>query len=288
VPWLPGYENSKPVRIGNAAHGQLQLDVYGEVMDALHQARRGGLPENPRGWAIQRAMLDHLAEVWREPDHGIWEVRGEPKQFTYSKAMAWVAVDRAVKSVEQFGLEGPLETWKALRAEIHEDVCRNGFDAGLGSFVQSYGSGKLDASLLQLPCLGFLPPQDPRIRGTVEAVERNLLADGFVLRYDPSETDDGLSQHEGAFLACSFWLADAYAMLGRTDDAKRLFERLLALRNDVGLLSEEYDASVRRQVGNVPQAFSHIALVNTAHNLTRAAMPAEQRAGRDAKAEKRS
>ncbi len=282
VPWLQGYANSRPVRIGNAAHGQLQLDVYGEVMDALHQARRGALPENARGWAIQRALLGHLAEVWRKPDHGIWEIRGEPKHFTHSKVMAWVAVDRAVKSVEQFGLHGPVEPWRALRQEIHEDVCRNGFDERIGSFVQSYGSRTLDASLLQLPCVGFLPPQDPRVRGTVEAIERKLLVDGFVQRYDPAETDDGLNQHEGAFLACSFWLADAYALLGRMDDARRLFERLLTLCNDVGLLSEEYDPGTRRQVGNFPQAFSHIALVNTAHNLTRAEKPAEQRADRDA------
>jgi GH15 family glucan-1,4-alpha-glucosidase len=279
VPWLPGYEGAKPVRIGNGAHGQLQLDVYGEVMDALHQARRGGLPQNEAAWALQRALLDHLETVWERPDEGIWEVRGLPRHFTYSKVMAWVAFDRAVKDVEDLGLEGPVERWRELRERVRADVCANGYDEGLGSFVQSYGSRELDASLLLLPTVGFLEASDPRFRGTVEAIERTLLVDGFVLRYDTGAADDGLPAGEGAFLACSFWLADAYLLLGREDDARRLFGRLLALRNDVGLLAEEYDSRAGRLVGNFPQAFSHIALVDTAHNLGRGrAGPADQRA----------
>jgi GH15 family glucan-1,4-alpha-glucosidase len=218
--------------------------------------------------------------VWRQPDEGIWEVRGAPRHFTHSKVMAWVAFDRAVKTVECFGLEGPIEHWRRLRQEIHDEVCRHGFDAELGSFVQAYGSKTLDASLLLLPAVGFLPPEDPRVRGTVAAIERRLVVDGFVLRYDTAEAADGLPPGEGAFLACSFWLADAYVLLGRMADAQRLFERLLALRNDVGLLAEEYDPKAGRQVGNFPQAFSHIALVNTAHNLTLAAKPVAQRSDR--------
>jgi GH15 family glucan-1,4-alpha-glucosidase len=277
VPWLPGYENSRPVRIGNAAHAQHQLDIYGEVMDALHQTRRGGLVVGELGWSVQRSLLTHVEAIWQEPDEGIWEVRGERRHFTHSKVMAWVAFDRAVRSVECFGLDGPLETWRKLRDQIHHDICCRGFDTELNSFVQSYGSKQLDASLLLLPVMGFLPPEDPRIRGTVEAIERRLVVNGLVLRYDSSETDDGLPPGEGAFLACSFWLADAYVMLGRTDDARRLFEQLLSLRNDVGLMAEEYDIQSNRQVGNFPQAFSHLALVNTAHNLTRIAKPTEQR-----------
>ena len=265
------------MRIGNAAHGQLQLDVFGEVMDALHQARRGGLELREEDWSFQRAMLDHLAEIWSHPDEGIWEVRGGPRHFTHSKVMAWVAFDRAIKATEQFGLVGPVDRWRALRQAIHDDVCTHGFDRRLGSFVRSYGSEDLDASLLLLPTVGFLPPQDPRIRGTIAAVERHLFVDGFLLRYDTHRSDDGLPGGEGAFLACSFWLADAYVLVGRIDDARRLFERLLALRNDLGLLAEEYDTEAHRLVGNFPQAFSHVALVNTAHNLSRATKPAEQR-----------
>ena len=278
VPWLIGYENSTPVRIGNAAHSQLQLDVYGEVMDALHVARRGGLAASDSGWAVQLALLAHLETIWAEPDEGIWEIRGPRCHFTHSKVMAWVAFDRAIKSAEQFHLDGPVERWRAVREEICDDVCRRGFDRELGSFVQCYGSKQLDASLLLLPCMGFLPPSDPRIRGTVAAIERGLMADGFVRRYDTSHTDDGLPPGEGAFLACSFWLVDAYVMCGRLDDARRLFERLIALRNDLGLLSEEYDPAAGRLTGNFPQAFSHVALVNSAFNLTRARKPAEQRA----------
>jgi GH15 family glucan-1,4-alpha-glucosidase len=278
IPWLPGYENSQPVRIGNAAYSQLQLDVYGEVMDALHQARRGGLPPSPFGWELQRALLDHLETLWREPDEGIWEVRGNRQHFTYSKVMAWVAFDRMVKSAQEFGLPGDIDRWAKIRAAIHADVCDNGFNAEVGSFVQAYGSNQMDASLLLLPAVGFLPTQDPRIRATVEAVERKLMVDGFVLRYDTHKTDDGLPPGEGAFLACSFWLADDYVLQGRMEEAQALFERLLSLRNDVGLLSEEFDPVSGRLVGNFPQAFSHVALVNTAANLSRAIKPAEQRA----------
>jgi GH15 family glucan-1,4-alpha-glucosidase len=277
IAWLPGYENSRPVRIGNAAHEQLQLDVYGEVMDALHQARRGGLKLSDADWAFQCAVLRHLEDVWRRPDYGLWEIRGEPRHFTYSKVMAWVAFDRAIHDVEQFGLNGPVHHWRRLRQVIHNEVCERGFDPELGSFVQSYGSKELDASLLLLPTVGFLPPEDRRIRGTIAAVEQRLFVDGFLLRYDTHTSDDGLPEGEGAFLACTFWLADAYVLLGRIDDARELFERLLALSNDVGLLPEECDTRGHRMVGNFPQAFSHVALVNTAHNLSRATKPAQQR-----------
>jgi GH15 family glucan-1,4-alpha-glucosidase len=277
VPWLPGYEGSAPVRIGNAACSQRQLDVFGEVMDALHQARRHGLAASESGWAMQQAFLSHLEHIWAEPDEGIWEVRGEPRHFTYSKVMAWVAFDRAVKSAEDFELDGPRERWRQLAAEIHADVCRRGFDAELGSFVQSYGSKQLDASLLLLPEVGFLPPDDPRVRGTLRAIEQRLLIDGFVMRYDTEKEHDGLPPGEGAFLACSFWLVDAYVLQNRWSDARRLFDRLLALRNDVGLLSEEYDPRTGRLVGNFPQAFTHVALVNSALNLAHGERPVEQR-----------
>jgi GH15 family glucan-1,4-alpha-glucosidase len=282
VPWLPGYENSLPVRVGNAAHGQMQLDVYGEVMDALHQARLGDIPESVDVWQLQKAFAEHLEKIWQQPDQGIWEVRGRPQQFTHSKIMAWVAVDRAVKSAEQFGLDGPVDRWRALRNEIHADVCANGFNPGRNAFVQAYGSDLIDASLLMVPLVGFLPASDPRVRGTVEAIEKELVVDGFVLRYDSEATDDGLPPGEGAFLACSFWLADNYILLGRRPDAERMFERLLGLRNDVGLLAEGYDPGLKRQVGNFPQGFSHIALLSTAFNLSHdhqrgAKRPAEQR-----------
>jgi GH15 family glucan-1,4-alpha-glucosidase len=280
VGWLPGYENSAPVRIGNAAHTQLQLDVYGEVMDALHQARRGGLDSGEAAWSVQRALIDHLENVWHLPDAGLWEVRDDPEHFTYSKVMAWVALDRALRGAGMFGLEAPVRRWQQLAQRIHDDICTNGFDPQLGCFVRAYGSRQLDASLLLLPAVGFLPASDPRIRGTIEAIERQLLVDGFVLRYDTTAEGDGLPPGEGAFLACSFWLADAYVLLNRHADARRLFERLLALRNDVGLLAEEYDVIGQRLAGNFPQAFSHIALVNTAYNLTHARKPVEQRSGR--------
>jgi GH15 family glucan-1,4-alpha-glucosidase len=278
LPWLAGYENSRPVRVGNAAHGQLQLDVYGEVMDALHVARRGALAGSASGWALQRELVNHLERIWRQPDEGIWEVRGPRCHFTHSKVMAWVAFDRAIKGVEQFGLRGPVDHWRKLRGEIHADVCTHGFNRELNSFVQCYGGKELDASLLLLPSMGFLPPDDPKVRGTIAAIERGLMADGLLRRYDTYRSDDGLPPGEGAFLACSFWLVDAYVMLGRLDDARHMFERLMSLRNDVGLMSEQYDPASARLAGNFPQAFSHVALVNSAFNLSRARKPAEQRA----------
>ena len=277
IPWLPGYENSAPVRIGNAASGQIQLDVYGEVMDALYFGRKKGLPTDDAMWALERTLIAHLEKIWREPDEGLWEVRGGRRQFTHSKIMAWVAIDRAIRSAEEFGLEGPLDEWRTMRQEIHDDVCQNGFDTSLGSFVQSYGSKHLDASLLMTALLGFLPITDPRVQGTIAAIERGLMHDGFVLRYDTDTAVDGLPSGEGAFLACSFWLADNYVLLGRIDDARKLFERLLSLCNDVGLLAEEYDPVRKRLVGNFPQAFSHIALINTAYNLGRVTGPAADR-----------
>jgi len=269
LPWLAGYESSKPVRVGNAAVEQLQLDVYGEVLDALSLARRSGLDTYAPAWAVQRQLMNYLEGHWREPDEGIWEVRGPRRHFTHSKVMCWVACDRAVRVVEQSGLTGPLGRWRALREEIHRDVCEHGYDADLGSFTQYYGGRGLDAALLLIPQVGFLPASDPRVRGTIDAVQRELQVDGFVLRYPTPEdtTVDGLPGGEGAFLACSFWLADALHMLGRTGEARELFERLLDLRNDVGLLAEEYDPRYQRQVGNFPQAFSHVGLVNTAYNL---------------------
>jgi GH15 family glucan-1,4-alpha-glucosidase len=279
LPWLPGYEGARPVRVGNAAVNQLQLDIYGETMDALHQGRSGKLAENKAGWAMQRALLDHLEAIWDQPDEGIWEMRSGRRQFTYSKMMVWVAFDRAIRSVEEFGLEGPVEHWRALNARIHEEICNRAFDPTIGAFVQSYGSKNLDASLLLIPTIGFLPPHDPRVRSTIEAIERNLMTEGLVLRYNTTETSDGLPAGEGAFLACSFWLADSLLLIGRQNDAKRLFERLLTLRNDLGLLSEEYDPNAKRLVGNFPQALSHIAHVNTAHNLARSEKPAGQRLG---------
>ncbi|MFC7474490.1 glycoside hydrolase family 15 protein [Dankookia sp. GCM10030260] len=277
--FLSGYQGAKPVRIGNAAAGQLQLDVYGELMDAMHHARRAGIPPSDDAWGLERTLTNRLVDLWDQPDEGIWEVRGPRRHFTYSKVMAWVALDRAVRGIEEFGLRGPLAQWRAVRDRIHADVCRHGFDAARGTFVQSYGAPQLDASLLMIPLVGFLPPEDPRVAGTVAAIERELLRDGLVRRYDTATVADGLPPGEGAFLACSFWLADNYVMLGRRDEARALFERLLALRNDVGLLAEEYDPQAGRQVGNFPQAFSHVALVSTAGNLARAVKPAEQRSG---------
>jgi GH15 family glucan-1,4-alpha-glucosidase len=278
APWLPGYENSAPVRIGNAAHSQLQLDVFGEIMDIHHQARRGGLPTTDSGWDTQLKFLEHLAKIWREPDEGIWEVRSGPRHFTHSKVMAWVAFDRAIKSAETFGLPGPLEEWRNLRETIFNEVCEKGFDKELGTFVQSYGSKQLDANLLLIPSVGFLPVTDPRVEATIAAIERRLLRGGFVMRYDTAAAEDGLPPGEGAFLACSFWLVDVYVLQGRTVDAETLFKRLVGLCNDLGLLSEEYDPRAKRLVGNFPQAFSHVALVISAYNLTRAAKPVEQRA----------
>jgi GH15 family glucan-1,4-alpha-glucosidase len=283
VPWLAGYEGSKPVRIGNAAADQLQLDVFGEVIDAFYQGLKGGLPGDDYAWSLQCALLKRLAEIWDEPDRGIWESRGAPRHYVYSKVMAWVAFDRGVRTVREFGHDGPVELWDRLRRRIHADVCAKGFDRALGSFVVAYGDTKLDASLLLIPSTGFLPPDDPRVKGTVAAIEKRLLVDGFVMRHDPAEQELDLVHGEGAFLACSFWLADAYVLLGRHDDATTLLDRLLALRNDVGLLAEEYAPALGRQLGNFPQAFSHIALINTVHNISRAEKPAMQRSGQNGK-----
>jgi len=268
LPWLTGYEGSRPVRVGNAASEQLQLDVYGEVIDCLYQARVHGLPVDPNAWQLQLTMLDHLATAWRQPDDGIWEIRGERRHFVHSKAMTWVAFDRSIRTVETQGLDGPVDHWRTVRDEIHHEVCERGFDPELNSFTQSYGSRELDASLLVLPLVGFLPATDPRIGGTVEAVERELLQDGFVLRYRTQKAGvDGLPAGEGVFLPCSFWLVDCYELLGRHKDAHELFERLVDLSNDLGLFSEEYDPKAKRLLGNFPQAFTHLALVNTAFNL---------------------
>lgn len=283
--WLPGYENSRPVRIGNAAHAQLQLDVFGELIDAFHQARMTKLKLNDGTWALECAVLDHLTDVWNEPDHGIWERRGDGQHYVFSKVMTWVAFDRAIKSAEKFGLEAPLERWYRLRDTIHKDVCEKGFDPALNSFVESYGSTWLDASLLLLPAVGFLPSSDPRIRGTIEAIEQHLIRDGFVLRHDPREVrSDEQEPIEGAFLACTLWLADAHVLAGNIEKAEALFQRVVEIANDVGLLAEEYDASARRQIGNFPQALTHIALINTANNLSTAKAtckkPAMQRSER--------
>ncbi len=278
VEWLPGYLDSKPVRIGNAAHGQFQLDVYGELMDTFEQAREGALAPTDSGWALQLELVKHVELSWKNPDYGIWETRGPALHFTYSKVMAWVVFDRAIRAVEQHGLTGPVEQWHATREAIRAEVWEHGFDADRNTFRAAYGKTTLDASLLLLSQVGFVDAEDPRYVGTVEAIERDLLVDGFVMRYDTASTDDGLGPGEGAFLACSFWLADAYISIGRREDARILFERLLATRNDVGLLAEEYDGRTQRLVGNFPQAFSHVGLINTAFNLTRAAHPAEQRA----------
>jgi GH15 family glucan-1,4-alpha-glucosidase len=268
IDWLPGYEASAPVRVGNAAVDQFQLDVYGEVMDSLHQARRQGLAEEDSDWQLQSQIMDFLESKWKEPDEGLWEIRGQRRHFTHSKIMAWVGFDRAVKAVDEFGLDGPSGRWKGLRDDIHREVCREGFDSERGAFTQYYGTKQLDASLLLTPLVGFLPASDERVKGTIEAIEKELSVDGFVMRYSEDYEDvDGLPQGEGAFLACSFWLVDCLTLLGRKEDAVRMFERLLAIRNDVGLLSEEYDVEHHRLVGNFPQAFSHVALANSAHNL---------------------
>ena len=284
LPELPGYEGSCPVRIGNAAAGQVQLDVYGEVLDSLYQARKKGLPESAPAWSLQKALIGHLEKIWALPDDGIWEIRGPRRHFVHSKVMAWVAVDRAVRTMEEFGEEGPLERWTKLRSEIHDEVCRLGFSRDLNSFVQYFGSKELDASLLMLPLVGFLPCDDPRIQGTIAAIERDLMKDGFVARYNTRTNVDGVGGTEGSFLACSFWLVDNYILQGRLKEARKMFERLLEIRNDVGLLAEEYDPKEQRQLGNFPQAFSHLALVNTAYNLNHAAAdhrkPAKHRASR--------
>jgi GH15 family glucan-1,4-alpha-glucosidase len=277
--WLPGYEQSRPVRIGNAAVNQRQLDVYGEVMDALYVASRAGVAADSDAWAVQRLVIDFLASVWNEPDEGIWEVRGPRRHFTHSKVMAWVAIDRAIKMAGLHGFEGPVDRWSALREEIHADVCGRGFHEGRNSFTQYYGGTELDASLLMIPLVGFLPVDDPRVIATTTAIEGELMEGGFVRRYREATAPnvDGLPPGEGVFLPCTYWLCDNYALSGRMDEARALFERLLALRNDVGLLSEQYDPASRRMLGNFPQAFSHVSLINTALNLTRSGGPAHDR-----------
>ncbi|MBV9523263.1 MAG: glycoside hydrolase family 15 protein [Alphaproteobacteria bacterium] len=277
LPWLRGFAGSKPVRVGNAAHAQFQLDVFGELMDALQVARKHGLELDNEAWRVQTQLLDFLEGAWQRPDHGIWEIRGPKQHFTHSKVMAWVGLDRSIAAVESFGFKGPLERWRALRAEIHADVCRHGFSTQKNAFVQYYGGKDLDAALLMLPLVGFLPVSDLRIEGTVAAIQRELVYDGLVLRYLTHTGVDGLEPGEGAFLACTFWLVDNLTLLGRDDEARALFERLLSLRNDVGLLAEEYDPRARRQLGNFPQAFSHIGIINSAQNLVLAKGPAKQR-----------
>jgi GH15 family glucan-1,4-alpha-glucosidase len=272
------------VRVGNAASAQFQLDVYGEVMDALHQGRRAGMSDDGGfGWGLQCALMDFLESGWKEPDEGIWEVRGPRRHFTHSKVMAWVAVDRAVSAVNRFGCDGPVDRWKMLRQEIHDEICAKGFDAERNTFTQYYGSKQVDASLLMVPLVGFLPATDPRVLGTMAAVQRDLTTpEGFVRRYAGNSTDDvdGLPPGEGCFLACTFWLADNLVLAGRRPEAEALFERLLGIANDVGLLAEEYDPVAKRLLGNFPQAFSHVSLVNTAHNLTpKAPTPAKRDGG---------
>jgi GH15 family glucan-1,4-alpha-glucosidase len=280
VPWLPGYQGSAPVRIGNAASNQLQLDIYGELLDALCQGRHDVLAPAPSGWALQERLIEHLLQIWEQPDEGIWEVRGGRRQFTFSKVMAWVALDRTVHDAERFKLRAPVDRWRQVRDQIHATICSQGFNQSLNAFTQSFGSSELDASLLRLPIVGFLPADDPRVRGTIAAIERELVSDGFVLRYR-SETDvDGLAPGEGAFLPCTFWLADAYILQGRKREARALFERLMAVCNDVGLLAEEYVPHARRQVGNFPQAFSHLALIGTALSLHDTTTGPVQRRGR--------
>lgn len=277
LPWLPGYEGSRPVRIGNGAAGQVQLDVFGELMDTFYLARRYGLEADEDGWRIERELMRALEDIWRRPDHGIWERRGEPKHYTNSKMMAWVAFDRAVRTVENFGLEGPVERWRATRDELHAEVCERGFDRAEQAFTWEYGGHELDSSLLMMPLVGFLPASDPRVVGTVAAIERRLMRGGFVQRYERSMGKDGGPIFDGAFPLCTTWLADVYALMGREEDARRVLERLLSIRNDVGLLAEEYDPEAGRQLGNFPQAFSHLGLIDTARNLSEREKPAEVR-----------
>jgi GH15 family glucan-1,4-alpha-glucosidase len=278
LPWLRGYKESRPVRVGNGAVGQFQLDIYGEVMDTFHNARAHGIESDDHTWPLQKVLVDFLQSNWERPDAGIWEMRGPERHFTHSKVMAWVALDRAVKAVERFRLDGPAARWKVLRQRIHDDICRRGYDPARGTFTQYFGGKTLDASLLLLPLVGFLSPHDPRMKATVEAIGRDLCHEGLIRRYDTDRTEDGLAGGEGVFLACSFWMADNLALLGRREEAREMFERLLGLANDVGLLGEEYDPVGKRMLGNFPQAFSHIALVNTAHNLWQRRGPSEQRA----------
>jgi GH15 family glucan-1,4-alpha-glucosidase len=268
LPWLAGFARSVPVRVGNAAHNQRQLDVFGEIMDAMYQASRLGLPPDGDAWQVERALLEHLRSVWHEPDKSIWEVRGPSRHFTHSKIMAWVAFDRAVKAVEKFGMKGPVEEWRRERDAVHAEVLEKGFNQSRNAFVQYYGSDRLDASLLTAPLLGFLPPTDSRIVSTIEAIEHELVQGSFVARYHTSPDIDGLPPNEGKFLLCSFWLVDALKLIGRDKDAEQIFENLLSVRNDLGLLAEGFDASEGRFTGNFPQAFSHVGLVNSAMNLS--------------------
>jgi GH15 family glucan-1,4-alpha-glucosidase len=281
VPWLTGYQGASPVRIGNAASTQLQLDVYGELLDALYQETSLGLVRPSASWDLQRALMTHLEAIWEQPDESIWEVRGGAQNFTFSKVMVWVAVDRAIRGAETFNLPAPLDRWKALRTRIHDMVCREGYSEARGSFVQYFGGDTLDASLLLIPLVGFLPPEDPRIVATVEAIGRDLMIDGLVRRYHTDETKDGLTGNEGVFLACSFWYVDNLALQGRQQEARAMFDQLLALANDVGLLAEEYDPVGHRHLGNFPQAFSHLALINTALNLDTHEGPATKRSSQD-------
>jgi GH15 family glucan-1,4-alpha-glucosidase len=274
--WLPGYEGAQPVRVGNAAHAQLQLDVYGELIDAFYQSRVAELKLDQVSWALARNIVEHVGDVWDQPDHGIWERRGERKHYVFSKVMTWVAIDRAIKGAERFGYDAPFDRWRGLRDAICRSVCDNGFDVSLNTFVESYGSPLLDASLLLLPAVGFLPVTDPRVRGTLAAVEKHMMRDGFVLRHDPREVSDEMQPIEGAFLACTLWLADAFVLAGEIDKAQALFDRVVAVANDLGLLAEEFDSGVGRQTGNFPQALTHIALINTAHNLSEAKRASEK------------
>ncbi|MGA9087703.1 MAG: glycoside hydrolase family 15 protein [Bradyrhizobium sp.] len=274
--WLPGYEGAQPVRVGNAAHAQLQLDVYGELVDAFHQSRMTELKLDDGTWDLECTVLEHLADVWNQPDNGIWERRGDRRHYVSSKALTWVAFDRGIKSAERFGFDAPLEKWRSLRDTIHRDVCEKGFDAAQNTFVESYGSQLLDASILLLPAVGFLPASDPRVRGTLVAIERHMMRDGFVLRHDPREISEERQPIEGAFLACSLWLADAFVLAGQIEKAQSLFDRVAAVANDLGLLAEEFDSVAGRQTGNFPQALTHIALINTAHNLSDAKRPLEK------------
>ena len=279
VPWLPGYENSSPVRVGNGAYDQLQLDVFGEIADVLFQALKAGMQPSERGRALQPVVMEYLATAWRQPDEGIWETRGGRQHFVHSKVMAWVAFDRAAKGLEAQGFDESVRHWRAIADEIHAEVCERGFDRDLNSFVQAYGSSRLDASLLLIPLVGFLPATDPRIQGTLRAIEdRLLIGDEFVLRYETENPGDGLPAGEGAFLASSFWLVDNYILQGRYAEARKLFDRLLSRCNDVGLLAEEFDPLTGRMLGNFPQAYSHVGLINCALNLSRQTGPAEERA----------
>ena len=281
VPWLPGYANSKPVRVGNAASAQRQLDVYGELIDSMYLAREAGLEQNRDEWRFEVAIVKFLERAWNKPDHGIWETRGEKRHFTHSKVMAWVAFDRAIRHIEKYGFRGPVARWRKLRARIHADICSKGYDRARNTFVQYYGATEVDASLLLIPQVGFLPPEDSRVQGTIEAVERDLVVDGLVMRYRNLPSLELSPPGEGRFLACSFWLVDALTLCGRKADAERLFRRLLALCNDVGLLAEEYDPRRGRMLGNFPQALSHMALINTACNLSRTVGPARHRSQRN-------